>query len=158
LDTNDASDLVSHPTVAAAAVDDSGKTLLPAMKSTVLLLLGASVASAASLKTGTPILGWNSYNKYGCNPTQTIIQTNAKGLVTLGLSTLGYVYVTPDCGWNSPGRDSSGQLIWNKSTFPAGGAALGSYIHGLGLKFGVYSGGGYYQCGSTNQPASLGWL
>jgi alpha-galactosidase len=125
--------------------------------SALILTLQAGAVLAVSLKTSTPILGWNSYNKYGCNPTQTIIETNAKGLVTLGLSALGYEYVTTDCGWNSPGRDASGQLIWNKSNFPAGGAALGSFIHGLGLKFGVYSGGGYYQCGSTNQPASLGW-
>ncbi|CAN8102667.1 unnamed protein product [Discula destructiva] len=34
---------------------------------------------------------------------------------------------------------------------------LGAYIHNLGLKFGVYSGAGHFQCGSTDQPASLGY-
>jgi hypothetical protein len=38
------------------------------------------------------------------------------------------------------------QLVWNPRPI----------LHGLGLRFGVYSGGGYYQCGSTDLPASVG--
>lgn len=76
----------------------------------------------------------------------------------MGFDKAGYNYLTVDCGWNANYRDSSGQLVWNPSLFPAGGAALGEYIHGLGLKFGVYSGGGILQCGSTDQPASKGEL
>jgi hypothetical protein len=121
----------------------------------VTILLGA-VASATDYKLGPPLMGWNSYNHYSCSPTEAIIKANAEGLITLGLDQLGYTYVTPDCGWNANYRDSSGQLVWDPTTFPSGGAALGEYIHGLGLKFGIYSGGGYYQCGSTNEPASLG--
>jgi alpha-galactosidase len=101
-------------------------------------------------------MGWNSYNYYGCNPSEKIIKTNAQGLVDLGLRDLGYKYVTPDCGWDANYRDASKQLVWNSSLFPSGGKALGDYLHNLGLKFGVYSGAGYYQCGSTDLPASLG--
>lgn len=114
------------------------------------------LAAAIDYKKPTPVMGWNSYNHYGCSPDQTIMETNAKGLVDLGLSNLGYQYVTTDCGWNADSRSSSGELQWNSTLFPDGGVALGEYIHGLGLKFGVYSGGGYYQCGSTDLPASLG--
>ncbi|KAH8882992.1 alpha-galactosidase [Thozetella sp. PMI_491] len=123
------------------------------------LLLAASglagTAVAATVRTSSPLMGWNSYNYYDCSPSETIMQTNAQGLVSLGLDKLGYKWVTTDCGWNANYRDSSGQLVWNPSLFPSGGKALGDYIHNLGLKFGVYSGGGYYQCGSTNQPGSL---
>jgi alpha-galactosidase len=108
------------------------------------------------VRTSTPVLGWNSYNYYNCYPNETIIKNNAQGLVNLGFDKAGYNYLTVDCGWNANYRDSSGQLVWNPSLFPAGGAALGEYIHGLGLKFGVYSGGGILQCGSTDQPASKG--
>jgi alpha-galactosidase len=122
------------------------------------LILLAALASARNVKTTTPLMGWNSYNAYGCDtpgPTEAILHTNAHALVTLGLDKLGYTYVTPDCGWNSNFRDADGRQVWNETRFPSGGKALGEYIHGLGLKFGVYSGGGYYLCGSTDLPASL---
>ncbi|KAM7210946.1 glycoside hydrolase [Rhypophila decipiens] len=102
-------------------------------------------------------MGWNSYNNYGCNPSEQIMKTNAQGLVNQGLDKLGYTYVTTDCGWNANHRDSSQRLVWNPTLFPSGGKALCNYIHGLGLKCGLYSGGGYFQCGSTDQPASLGY-
>ncbi|OTA89004.1 carbohydrate-binding module family 35 protein [Hypoxylon sp. CO27-5] len=120
------------------------------------VLFGASV-EAALYKSKTPPMGWNSYNYYNCYPSQDIMKTNAQGLVDLGLADLGYVYVTTDCGWMSRDRDSEGRLQWNTTLFPSGGQALGDYIHGLGLKFGLYSGAGYYQCGSTDLPASLGF-
>ena len=115
-----------------------------------VLALG-STAHGANVKPSTPIMGWNSYNYYNCHPTEKIIRDNAQGLVSSGLAKLGYTWVTTDCGWNSATRDSSGQMSWNASTFPSGGKALGDYIHGLGLKFGVYSGGGYFQCGDANK-------
>lgn len=128
------------------------------MSSTILLglFLTSTLVSAATVRTSTPVLGWNSYNYYNCYPNETIIKSNAQGLVNLGFDKAGYNYLTVDCGWNANYRDSSGQLVWNPNLFPAGGPALGEYIHGLGLKFGVYSGGGILQCGSTDQPASKG--
>ncbi|KAI0485196.1 glycoside hydrolase superfamily [Xylariaceae sp. FL0804] len=121
-----------------------------------LALLAAPV-DAILYKTAGPPMGWNSYNYYACEPTEEIIQSNAQGLVDLGFSDLGYQYVTTDCGWMTTDRDSEGRLQWNETLFPSGGEALGDYLHGLGLKFGLYSGAGYYQCGSTDLPASLGY-
>ena len=115
-----------------------------------------TLASAVNYKNPTPPMGWNRYNFYNCNPNEDIIKTNAEGLVELGFSKLGYTYVTPDCGWPARDRDSRGRLQFNSTLFPSGGKALGDYLHSLGLKFGLYSGGGYLQCGSTDLPASLG--
>ncbi|KAI0119863.1 carbohydrate-binding module family 35 protein [Daldinia grandis] len=120
------------------------------------VLLEASV-EAALYKTMAPPMGWNSYNHYNCYPSEEIMKANAQGLVDLGFADLGYTYVTTDCGWMSRDRDSEGRLQWNATLFPSGGKDLGDYIHGLGLKFGLYSGAGYYQCGSTDLPASLGF-
>lgn len=50
----------------------------------------------------------------------------------------------------------SGRLQWDPTLFPEGGKALGDWLHGRGLRFGLYSGAGYFQCGSTDLPASLG--
>lgn len=75
----------------------------------------------------------------------------------LGFADLGYNIVTTDCGWNGRDRDEQGRQQWNATLFPSGGKALGDFIHSLGLKFGLYSGAGYFQCGSTDLPASLGF-
>ncbi|KAH9904211.1 glycoside hydrolase superfamily [Xylariomycetidae sp. FL2044] len=122
----------------------------------MLALLGA-LAEGTLFKTSTPPQGWNSYNYYACDPDEDIIKSNAQGLVDLGLADLGYTYLTIDCGWMTRDRDTEGRLQWNTTVFPSGGQALGDYIHDLGLKFGLYSGAGYYQCGSTDLPASLGY-
>ncbi|KAK9780819.1 putative Alpha-galactosidase [Seiridium cardinale] len=114
-------------------------------------------AYAVNSRTSTPPMGWNSYNHYGCSPSEEIIKTNAQGLVDLGLADVGYTYVTTDCGWPARDRDADGRMKFNETLFPSGGKALGEFIHGLGLKFGLYSGGGYLQCGSTDLPASLGY-
>lgn len=121
-----------------------------------LSLLGSLVSPAASktVRSKTPPMGWNSYNHYGCNPTEAIMHSNAQGLVNLGFLKLGYDTVTTDCGWPAKSRDSKGQMQWNTALFPSGGPALGNFLHSLGLKFGLYSGGGYLQCGSTTLPAS----
>ncbi|KKY18251.1 putative alpha-galactosidase precursor [Diplodia seriata] len=132
---------------------------------TALRLLAGIVALpghvAATARTATPQLGWNSYNYYSCLPNETIIQENAQGLVDLGFAEKGYDVVTTDCGWPSSNRTADGKITWNSTLFPSGFPALGEYIHGLGLQFGLYSGAGKWQC--TPDPdhiflvASLGY-
>ncbi|KAF6827588.1 alpha-galactosidase precursor [Colletotrichum musicola] len=121
-----------------------------------LLTALAARASAKTVKTPTPQMGWNSYNYYNCYPNEKIMKDNAHAVVDTGLAEAGYTTITTDCGWPAKDRAADGQLVWNPELFPSGGGKeLGDYIHNLGLKFGVYSGGGYFQCGSTDQPASL---
>ncbi|KAF1966476.1 alpha-galactosidase precursor [Bimuria novae-zelandiae CBS 107.79] len=129
------------------------------MRSQSLFLIGCLTltATAKNVKSPTPPMGWNTYNAYNCNPSEDRVKLNAQGLIDLGLNKLGYNIVTPDCGWNARSRDSSHRLQWNTTLFPSGGKALGEYLHGLGLKFGLYSGAGYLQCGSTDIPGSLGY-
>ncbi|RAL11768.1 alpha-galactosidase D [Aspergillus homomorphus CBS 101889] len=126
-------------------------------------LLAVAAAAAPSLqprlKDGlakTPQMGWNTYNHYSCSPNETIVRSNAKALVDLGLSSLGYRYVTTDCGWTVADRLADGSLTWNEDLFPKGFPALGEYIHGLGLLFGVYGDTGILLCGSPpNNTGSL---
>ncbi|KAJ4376328.1 hypothetical protein N0V83_001611 [Neocucurbitaria cava] len=102
-------------------------------------------------------MGWNSYNTWSCSPSEDKIKQSAQGLIDLGLDKVGYNFVTVDCGWPSRDRDAEGKIQWNATLFPSGGKALGDFLHGLGLDFGLYSGAGYLQCGSTDLPASLGY-
>lgn len=118
----------------------------------------AATAMASDSRTEAPVMGWNSYNYYGCidpGPTEAIIKANAQGLVNHGFDKLGYKYVTADCGWASGQRDAAGRQVWNATRFPSGGQALGDYLHGLGLKFGIYSDAGYLMCGPIAWPGSL---
>jgi len=124
--------------------------------SKVLVAALAAIASAKTVRSPTPPMGWNSYNSFNCKPSEEKVKTTARGLVELGLVSLGYNFATVDCGWNGQKRDSQNRLQWDTTLFPSGGKALGDYLHGLGLDFGLYSGGGYLQCGSTDLPASLG--
>jgi alpha-galactosidase len=82
-------------------------------------------------------MGWNSWNTFECNLTETLIQGVADAMVSSGMQAAGYQYVNVDDCWMN-GRDSSGNLQWNATKFPSGIPALASYIHGKGLKFGIY--------------------
>ncbi|KAG5638735.1 hypothetical protein H0H81_010545 [Sphagnurus paluster] len=65
-----------------------------------------------------------------------------------------------DCGWQGKARNSTGGFTWDTTTIPSGIPALSTYVHSLGLKFGVYSDGGYFACdfvgGSAKYLGSLG--
>ncbi|RAH51250.1 putative alpha-galactosidase D [Aspergillus brunneoviolaceus CBS 621.78] len=127
-------------------------------------LLSVAAAAAPSLQprlqdglAQTPPMGWNTYNHYSCSPNETIVRSNAKALVDLGLDSLGYRYVTTDCGWSVADRLADGSLTWNPELFPQGFPALGEYIHDLGLLFGVYGDAGILLCGSPpNNTGNLG--
>lgn len=123
---------------------------------TLAALTTIAAVSAGRVRRDTPPMGWNSYNTYDCTPTEQIVQQNAQGLVDTGLAELGYRAVTIDCGWNGQYRDDDGKMQWNTTLFPSGGKAMGDFIHGLGLEFGMYSVAGLLQCGSQVIPGSLG--
>jgi alpha-galactosidase len=96
---------------------------------------------------------WNSYNHYNCYPNESIIHSNAQALIDMGLKSKGYHYVTVDCGWLIPKRTSEGKLPWNLTLFLSGYPALGSFLHGLGLGFGVYSDAGINMCGLAEEAS-----
>ncbi|GAA3290655.1 hypothetical protein GCM10020218_061790 [Dactylosporangium vinaceum] len=109
-----------------------------------MLLSGAAALrapAAQALENGvarTPPMGWNSWNTFGCNINETLIRGMADAIVNSGLRDLGYQYVVVDDCWFNPNRDSSGNLQGDPSRFPSGMKALGDYLHGKGLKFGIY--------------------
>ncbi|EEF41561.1 alpha-galactosidase/alpha-n-acetylgalactosaminidase, putative [Ricinus communis] len=57
-----------------------------------------------------------------------------------------------DC-WSAATRDAKGQLVPDPKTFPSGIKALADYIHGKGLKLGIYSDAGIFTC--QVRPGSL---
>ncbi|KAL1541904.1 Alpha-galactosidase 2, variant 2 [Salvia divinorum] len=77
-------------------------------------------------------------------------------MVSSGLAALGYKYINLDDCWAELNRDAQGNLVAKASKFPSGIKALADYVHGKGLKLGIYSDAGNQTC-SKQMPGSLGY-
>ena len=117
---------------------------------------GSGGAAGASVLGATPPMGWNSWNTFGCNNlNETLIKQIADIFVSSGMKDVGYQYVNLDDCWMD-GRDSSGKLRWNATKFPGGIPALADYIHGKGLKIGIYEVPGDRTCANIYGGYSQG--
>lgn len=121
-------------------------------------LLTAGPAQAQALDNHlalTPPMGWNSWNTFGCNATEQIVKDTADFMASSGMRDAGYQYLTIDDCWMERSRDSEGRLVPDATKYPHGLAELASYVHGKGLKFGVYESPTYHTC--QGFPGSLGY-
>ena len=91
----------------------------------------------------TPPLGWNSWNIEANMVTDADVREAADALVKTGLAAHGYQYVLIDDSWEG-GRDLKGNILPNHR-FPDM-KALADYVHGKGLKLGIYSAGTEHTC------------
>ncbi len=92
----------------------------------------------------TPPMGWNSWNKFACNVNEQLIRETADAMVTNGMKDAGYQYVNIDDCWQVD-RAADGSIVVD-SHFPSGIKALADYVHGKGLKLGIYTDAGHYTC------------
>jgi alpha-galactosidase len=119
---------------------------------------GADVVSAGGdpnpgILAVTPPMGWNSWNAFACDIDESRIKAAADALVNSGMKDVGYQYVNVDDCWMN-GRDASGNIQYDKGKFPSGISGLATYVHGKGLKFGIYSAPNTGTCeGLYGQPA-----
>uniref|UniRef100_A0A0E0I5Q4 Alpha-galactosidase n=1 Tax=Oryza nivara TaxID=4536 RepID=A0A0E0I5Q4_ORYNI len=130
--------VVSPPAVAAAA---SRMRIEPLPTAALRRLYDTSNYGKLQLNNGlalTPQMGWNSWNFFACNINETVIRDTADALVSTGLADLGYNY---------------DQLLPDPKTFPSGIKDLADYVHGKGLKLGIYSDAGIFTC--QVRPGSL---
>jgi alpha-galactosidase len=91
----------------------------------------------------TPPMGWNSWNKFASKVSDKLIRETADAMVKTGMKDAGYIYVNIDDTWEA-GRDAQGNIQTN-SKFPDM-KALADYVHGKGLKLGIYSSPGPKTC------------
>ncbi|MGC4822012.1 glycoside hydrolase family 27 protein [Micromonospora sp. DT63] len=139
--------------------------LLPALLAAALgtaVVSGAVVLTttqpAQALENGlarTPQMGWNDWNAFGCNVNETLIRQTADALVSSGMAAAGYRYVNIDDCWSTKQRNASGDLVADPQKFPSGIKALADYVHGKGLKLGIYSSAGTLTC--AGYPASINY-
>jgi alpha-galactosidase len=100
----------------------------------------------------TPPMGWNPWNRFETDISEELIRQNAQAMAQNGMKKAGYEYIIVDDGW-AAGRDKNGVLAADPERFPSGMRALTSYVHGLGLKMGIYTNAGASTC--TSGPGSL---
>jgi len=93
-----------------------------------------------------PQMGWNTWNKFGCDIAIDTIETAIDQVVALGLDKIGYEYINLDDCWMKENRTADGHFIVDEVAFPDGMKVLGDYIHSKNLKFGIYSSAGTMTC------------
>ncbi|PWN31523.1 glycoside hydrolase [Meira miltonrushii] len=119
---------------------------------------------AADTSFQKPVLGYNTYNAIGCQPTEKFAHEQINTMQKDGYLAAGYDLFSIDCGWqeNNIHRNSSaGNAIpQNLTSFPAGMQALGQYAISRGFRYGLYSDAGYRSCLPTaisDEVGSLGY-
>ena len=133
---------------------------------TLALAATATVAAppAVALSNGlalTPPMGFNDWNAVHCGVNEAFIKQTATFIHTHQINgrTLqqdGYQFVNIDDCWALPARDSAGNLVPDPSKFPDGIAGTAAFVHGLGLKLGLYNDSGLMTCSSHGFPGSFG--
>lgn len=130
------------------------------MKRTLIMVflfaLLAKSASAQKFKqlAQIPPMGWNSWNKFGCNVSEKLIMEVADAMQRTGLTGAGYEYLVIDDCWQVD-RDENGEIVVDKDRFPHGMKYVADYVHSKGLKFGIYSCAGTKTC--QGRPGSRGY-
>src|SRR5882724_8469915 len=79
--------------------------------------LTAQAAKASGNLALTPPMGWNSWNKFGCNVSEDMIKDMADAVVKSGMKDAGYVYVNIDDCWQVS-RDAHGEIVSDAKRFP----------------------------------------
>ena len=100
-----------------------------------------------ALADNPPLMGWSSWNTYGFQINDSVIQAQADAMVKLGFKDCGYNHINIDDGFFG-GRDAEGNLLIHPERFPNGLRGLVDYIHAKGLKAGIYSDAGRNTCAS----------
>ena len=107
------------------------------------LLTGSSVFAQNG-----PTMGWSSWNTYGVNINEALIKRQADAMVSKGLKDVGFDHINIDDGFFGGRNAATGELLIHKKRFPNGLKPLVEYIHGKGLKAGIYSDAGCNTCGN----------
>ena len=103
-----------------------------------------------------PPLGWNSWNTFGDKINDSLIREMADYMVEQGYRDAGYEYLVIDDCWSLRERDTDGRLVPDPEKFPHGMKDLADYVHGKGLKFGMYACDGDMTCARyPSRPARL---
>ncbi len=97
---------------------------------TLKIIIGDTIAL-------TPPIGWNGWNSWARNIDQEKVIASADAMVKMGLNQHGWTYINIDDAWQGQ-RGGQFNAIQPNEKFPKFTEMI-DYVHGLGLKVGVYS-------------------
>lgn len=102
---------------------------------------------SSELQQPVPFMGWLSWNVVEGDISENVIRTVADAMVDSRLSDLGYRYLVIDDLWHADARESgTDKPLPDARKFPNGVKPAADYVHGKGLKFGIYSDAGSRTC------------
>jgi alpha-galactosidase len=138
--------------VTTALLITAGLVTVPAQSTTAAVTSGDGLAL-------TPPMGFNNWNSTHCRADfdEAMVKGIADIFVSRGLKDAGYQYVNLDDCWALPQRGPDGNLVPDPVRFPNGIKAVADYVHGKGLKFGIYTSAGTKTCNTAGFPGGLGF-
>jgi len=113
--------------------------------------------TAAEIPVPLPPMGWSSWNSFSNTVDSTVVMDQAKAMAANGMKKAGYAYINIDEGWWLGARDREGNITVDPKAWPAIApgehagdmANIVRYIHGLGLKAGIYTDAGADGCSTV---------
>ncbi|GJF28860.1 alpha-galactosidase [Kitasatospora sp. NE20-6] len=114
-------------------------------------------ATGNQIPVPAPTMGWASWNSFASSIDFATIRAQVDAFVAAGLPAAGYDHINIDEGWWPGTRDAGGDMTVDTAKWPGGMKAVADYIHGKGLKAGLYTDAGKDGCGyyyPTTTPAA----
>jgi len=136
---------------------------------TCMILCGAENLNAQSaprqIAVPLPPMGWSSWNSFSNTVDSDVVAAQARAMISTGMHKVGYQYINIDEGWWLGKRDELGNIVVDAKAWPAlkpGERAadmsnIVRYIHGLGLKAGIYTDAGLNGCGTVGPDLGPGY-
>ncbi len=111
-------------------------------------------SDARLMSVSSPPMGWSSWNSFSNTVNAKVVMQQARALISSGMHAAGYQFVNIDEGWWLGERNAQGQIVVDPKQWPAlaEGERAGDmsnivrFIHGLGLKAGIYTDAGESGC------------
>lgn len=101
---------------------------------------------SSNLQHPIPFMGWISWNSVQSEVSEDIVKKVADLLVDKGLYECGWNTIMMDDWWHAASRASDGKPQPNATRFPNGVKTVADYVHGKGMKFGLYTDAANYTC------------
>merc|ERR1711871_1131496 len=137
------------------------------MPRSLLLSLACISCLSRVLARRSPVLGWSTWNSFGCGINSTLIEESIQAMSNSPLHAAGYDHIMIDDCWAacpkidpSSGhclevapRGADGRIIPDPQKFPNGFRPLTDLARSLGLHLGIYT-----SVGSLTCAGYMGWI
>lgn len=93
-----------------------------------------------------PFMGWLSWNAVESEVSESIVKRVADLFTEKNLTNYGWNAVMMDDWWHAKSRAADGRPLPDPQRFPNGLTPVSDYVHGKGMRFGIYTDAAEYTC------------